>query len=168
MSFPCKFCGSPSSIHLTDIIHKKKREMHICEACAREKNIIPDSPKELNVPALLELVLGVGAVPVKTEPGDVNCPDCGIHYAHFRNQGRLGCPNDYAVFRELLEPLLERVHNDATRHQGKIPRRHQRRLRMARRAELEAQLRSAILAERYETAAKLRDDIRALEADHEP
>lgn len=168
MSFPCKFCGSPSTIHLTDIIHKKKREMHLCEACAREKNIISPAPADLNVPALLELVLGAVTPVPKSDPTDVNCPDCGIHYTHFRNQGRLGCPNDYVAFRELLEPLLERVHSESTRHVGKVPRRHRRRLMQARRVELEAQLRTAIQSERYEVAAKLRDEIRALEADREP
>ncbi len=168
MSEPCKFCGAPATVHLTDLIHKKKREMHICEACAREKNVLPAAPSELNVQALLELVLGAGGPAAKTDPTDVNCPECGIHYTHFRNQGRLGCPNDYAVFRSLLEPLLERIHNDATQHLGKVPRRHRRRLRLARKAELEAHLRAAVKAERYEAAAKLRDDIRALEADHEP
>lgn len=161
MSVPCKFCGAPATVHVTDLIHKKMREMHICEACAREKNVVPAAPADMNVQALLELVLG-GA---KSDAADVNCPECGIHYSHFRNQGRLGCPHDYAAFHDLLTPLLERVHNDATRHVGKVPR---RRARQARRAEMEADLRAAVRAEQYEAAAKLRDDIRALEAEHEP
>jgi protein arginine kinase activator len=95
------------------------------------------------------------------------CPECGIPYAHFRAQGRLGCPHDYEAFRSLLEPLLERLQNNAARHQGKVPRRHLRRMRAARRAELEARLRTAVTAERYEEAVALRDEIRGLGADHE-
>jgi protein arginine kinase activator len=164
----CQFCSAPATVHLTDIIHKKKRETHLCEACAREKNLLPGSPNELNIPALLHLVLGQLPVPAKpATPHDVVCPECGIPYAHFRAQGRLGCPHDYEVFRPLLEPLLERLQNSANRHEGKVPRRHARRMRAARRAELEARLRTAVTNERYEEAAALRDEIRGLGADHE-
>lgn len=167
MSIPCKFCGSPSAIHLTDIIQKQKRETHLCEACAIKKNIIPGIAKELNIPALLELAFGTEQEASKTTPEAVICPVCGIHYAHFRSQGRFGCPNDYEAFRSLLKPLLEQVQNDGTRHAGKIPSRHLRSLRAALKGELAAKLRSAILAENYEAAAKLRDEIRAMEAEDE-
>ena len=154
----CQFCSNPATVHHTDIINKQKREMHLCEACAREKNLISDGPGGLNVHAVVQLALSTDAV----------CPACGTPYAHFKAQGRLGCPHDYEAFRQLLEPLIERVHCNGVRHVGKVPRRHARRLGTARRADLEAQLRSAVAAERYEEAARLRDAIRALGADHEP
>lgn len=154
----CQFCSKPATIHLTDIVHKQKREMHLCDACAREKNLIPDPPQELNVPAVLHLVMNRDAV----------CPECGTPYAHFKAQGRLGCPHDYEAFRALLEPLVEKIQNNAVRHVGKVPRRHQRRLQRARRSELEARLKSAVAGERYEEAAQLRDALRALGTENEP
>lgn len=153
----CQFCSKPATIHLTDIVNKQKREMHLCDACAREKNLIPDPPEELNVKAVLHLVTSRDAV----------CPECGTPYAHFKAQGRLGCPHDYEAFRAMLVPLVERIQNNAIRHVGKVPRRHQWRLRRARRVELEARLQTAVAAERYEEAAQLRDALRALGADHE-
>ena len=166
MSAKCDFCGNPATVHLTDILQKKKRETHLCEACAREKNLLPGPPQELNVPALLQLVLG--QLPTLTRaPGDATCPACGTPYAHFRAQGRLGCPHDYEAFRELLEPLVERIQNNQTRHRGKVPRRHRQRLALARRADLEARLRVAVPGEQYEDAARLRDEIRAAGADDE-
>lgn len=163
----CLFCHKPASIHLTDIVNKQKREMHLCEACAREKNLIPNSQEELNVPAILQLVLEKIPAPPRPLAGDAVCPECGTPYAHFRAQGRLGCSHDYEVFRSLLEPLLDKVQNGAVRHVGKSPARHRRRMRHARRVELEAMLASAIAAERYEEAARLRDTIRSLREDHE-
>lgn len=154
----CQFCSKPATIHLTDIVHKQKREMHLCDACAREKNLIPEPPEELNVKAVLHLVTNRDAV----------CPECGTPYAAFKAQGRLGCPHDYEAFRSLLEPLVEKIQNNAVRHVGKVPRRHQRQARRARRAELEARLKSAVAGERYEEAAQLRDAIRALGAENEP
>ena len=99
---------------------------------------------------------------------DAVCPACGTPYAHFRAQGRLGCPHDYEVFRSLLEPLFERVHSTAGPACRQGSARHRRRIRQARRVELEAQLKTAVAAEKYEEAARLRDAIRALGADHEP
>lgn len=165
----CQFCSAPATVHLTDIIHKKKRVTHLCEACAREKNLLSGPTEELHIPGLLHLVLGQSSVPAKpATPLDLTCPECGIPYAHFRAQGRLGCPHDYEVFRSLLEPLMERLQNNANRHEGKVPRRHALRRRAARRAELETRLRTAVAAERYEDAAAVRDQLRALEgADHE-
>jgi protein arginine kinase activator len=163
----CQLCSNPATMHLTRIINKQKLEIHLCEACAREQNLIPDPPKELNIPALLQLVLGQLPVPTKASAADLVCPECGTPYAHFRAQGRLGCPHDYDAFRSLLEPLLERVQNNGARHTGKVPRRHARRMRVARMAELEARLKSAVAGERYEDAARLRDEIRALGADNE-
>jgi protein arginine kinase activator len=157
----CQFCSNPATVHVTNILNKEKREMHLCEACAREKNVIPDPPQELNVPALLHLVMGQ-MPPARTPVGDAVCPSCGTPYAHFRAQGRLGCPHDYEFFRPLLEPLLERVHNGSVRHVGKTPGRLRQRLNEARRQDLEAQLKVAVQRERYEEAARLRDAIREL------
>ena len=164
----CQFCSKPAVVHLTKIVNKKKQEMHLCEACARDKSLIPDPPQELNVPALLQLVMSEAMSPARASAGDAVCPECGTPYAHFKAQGRLGCPHDYEAFRPLLEPLVERVQNNAVRHVGKVPRRHQRRLRRARRVELESRLQTAVATEKYEEAAQLRDAIRALGADHEP
>ena len=163
----CKFCASPATIHLTNIVQKKKREMHVCEACAREQNLINDSAQVLNIPAIVQLALTQLPVPARPSVADAVCPKCRTPYAHFRAHGRLGCPHDYEAFRSLLEPLLERVQSNSARHSGKVPRRHQRRMNLARQTELEAQLQSAIAAERYEEAARLRDAIRVLGADHE-
>jgi protein arginine kinase activator len=164
----CQLCSNPATMHLTRMINKQKLEIHLCEACAREQNLIPSPPQELNIPALLQLVLGQLPVPVKVSQADLVCPECGTPYAHFRAQGRLGCPHDYEAFRSLLEPLLERVQSNAIRHAGKVPRRYARRMRVAQKAELVARLQAAVSAERYEEAAQLRDAIRALGAGHEP
>jgi protein arginine kinase activator len=163
----CKFCASPATIHLTDIVQKKKREMHLCEACAREKNLISDSPQGLNIPAIVQLALSHLPAPARPAVADAVCPECQTPYAHFRAHGRLGCPHDYEAFRALLEPLLEKVQSNAARHVGKVPRRLRGRMISARRTELEAQLQTAIAAERYEEAARLRDAIRLLGAEHE-
>ena len=64
----------------------------------------------------MQLIMGMPA-----DPAGLTCPSCGLKYAAFRADGRLGCPDDYDAFRPALEPLLDRIHR-GTRHQGKAPR----------------------------------------------
>jgi protein arginine kinase activator len=158
MPMKCHYCGQPATVHLTDIIAKHKREMHLCEGCAREHHLVPEGPSpQLNLQALVQLIMGMPAV---ADPAALTCPTCGLKYAAFRADGQLGCPDDYDAFRAALEPLLDRIHR-GTQHQGKVPR------TAGHRAELETlrdQLRAAVAAENYEDAARLRDRIRQKEA----
>lgn len=153
----CQFCANQATIHLTDIVNRKKRETHLCEGCAREKNIIPDAKQELHIPALLQFLLGSQGSKQAKEPEAAEvCPECGIKYAQFKGEGRLGCPHDYEAFRARLEPLLSRIHR-ATEHEGKKPRNRRRVSKAPKQSELREQLQLAILAEDYEEAARLRD-----------
>jgi protein arginine kinase activator len=158
----CQFCDNPATVHLTDIIQKKKREMHLCDDCAREHNLIPVTQQELNVPALLQFLMNQAqSEKGRHDSGQAVCPECGMKYAQFRAQGRLGCPADYDVFRAALEPLLERIHR-RLRHVGKAPTRHRALRREVELQDLRQQLENAVRHERFEEAAHLRDLIRTM------
>ena len=90
-----------------------------------------------------------------------------MKYAQFRTTGRLGCPGDYEAFHAELEPLLERVHR-GTRHAGKVPARYRRQLHATRLDQLHVDLQQAVREERYEEAARLRDQIKELGSPDEP
>jgi protein arginine kinase activator len=85
--------------------------------------------------------------------------------AEFRSKGRLGCPRCYDAFRAELLPLLQRIH-EAQAHTGRLPAVQssappppdQRTLSDVRR-----RLEDAVRGERYEEAARLRDELRRLE-----
>jgi protein arginine kinase activator len=150
---------------VTNIIEGQKKELHLCQACAEEQQII--AKKELNLPAILQSLIGQHIGQMTDELARLTCPACGIKYMEFRAEGRLGCPHDYEAFRVGLEPLLQRIHR-AIRHIGKSPK--QRRLTSAAQAELlqlRTQLRSAVDSEDYEEAARLRDLLRQKEATDE-
>lgn len=160
----CQFCGAEATVHLTDIVDKKKREMHLCEGCARQHNLLPTDPgPQLNLQALLQLIIGQPAGPPADDPAALICPACGLKYAQFRADGRLGCPAEYDAFRAALEPLLERVHRGRA-HAGKVPRAVRAGRRSAELDGLRANLQAAVAVENYEEAARLRDLIRAKEA----
>jgi protein arginine kinase activator len=161
----CQSCSSPATVHLTDIVNGAKKELHLCQACAEQQQFIKQ--QELNLPAILQTLIGQHVGQLTDELARLTCPACGIKYMEFRAAGRLGCPHDYDVFRPGLEPLLQRIHR-ASRHAGKRPRCH--RLSAACQmelVELRGRLRAAVDAEAYEEAARLRDLIRQKEATDE-
>jgi protein arginine kinase activator len=142
--------------------------MHLCEACARHHNLIPEPAQELNVPALLQFLLGQAQGELaKKASSSAECPHCGIKYAQFRAQGRLGCPEDYEIFRAAIEPLLEKIHRH-TRHCGKAPACFRAKRREDNQRELRRQLQEAVRDERFEDAARLRDEIRSMGIADEP
>lgn len=163
----CQFCGAPATVHLTQIVNKQKQEMHLCDRCEREHQLLPPGPApDLNIPAILQLLFGQpqplpGSAtpgPPAAEPGSLNCPACGLKYVQFKTAGRLGCPHEYDAFRPNLEPLLERIHRGLT-HAGKVPRAARRGADLR---ELNERLAAAVAAEDYEQAARLRDRIRQM------
>jgi protein arginine kinase activator len=161
----CQYCSSPATVHLTDIVNKKKRELHLCQACAEKQQLIKQ--QDLNLPAILQALIGQHVGQLTDELARLTCPACGIKYMEFRSEGRLGCPHDYEVFRAGLEPLLQRIHR-AERHVGKVPRhRHRTAAVQTELLELRRQLRAAVDAEAYEEAGRLRDLIRQKEATDE-
>jgi protein arginine kinase activator len=162
----CQFCSKPATVHLTDIVDNQKKETHLCQACAEAQHLIKH--KELNLPAILQSLIGQHLGPQTDELARLTCPACGIKYMEFRAQGRLGCPHDYEVFKTGLGTLLNRIHR-STRHVGKTP--HHRgptAARLIEIAQLRRQLQSAVEAEAYEEAARIRDLLRQKEATGEP
>jgi protein arginine kinase activator len=158
----CQSCSSKATVHFTDIIKGNKQEVHLCQSCAEQKQLIKN--QELNFPAILQNLIGQHIGQLTDELARLTCPACGIKYMEFRAEGRLGCPHDYEVFRAGLEPLLRRLHR-SVRHKGKAPRYgqscHQNSVQVI---ELRHRLRHAVEAEAYEEAALLRDQIRQKEA----
>jgi protein arginine kinase activator len=96
------------------------------------------------------------------------CDMCGITFFEFRNQGRLGCPHDYAQFEKELEPLIANIHG-ATRHTGRRPEpaatgRPEGTEELTSVIGLRRDMQEAIADEAYERAQKIRDAIRTIEA----
>ncbi|MGQ9591609.1 MAG: UvrB/UvrC motif-containing protein [Planctomycetota bacterium] len=161
----CEVCQkAPATVHLTDVSNNSKREIHLCENCAREQGVTIKSYLH-KTPSYPEFVtqLAHSQSEAPSEEREATCPRCGMTYRKFRATGKLGCPNDYAVFKKGLVGLLEKIHGKV-QHAGKVPLRasdqiaRQRELRSLR-----AELEKAVREEAYERAAQLRDRIHELE-----
>lgn len=156
----CQRCKTEASVHLTETVNGRVREIHLCGNCARKSGLpVPEDPPTLPLDSVVQglIVAHVGEL-----VGDLArrvCPLCGLRFMEFRITGRLGCPNDYVAFEPGLLPLLKRSQEGVTRHVGKTPRRPSG-PEATDSLRLRAQLRAAIAREDYEEAARFRDQLR--------
>lgn len=161
----CQVCGeAEASIHFKDLRGEEVQEMHLCASCAVEKGFhtLVEQQKAAFQQNLLWMAEGVYPEGVG-KMASLQCDHCGLRYSEFTQIGRLGCPECYDSFAVQLRRLMRRIHG-ATRHTGKgpgqpvAPSGREERLRR-----LQDDLRRAIASERYEDAARIRDEIRQTE-----
>lgn len=177
----CMKCSRPALIHITEVAAKgpppKIHEIHLCLEHAIEAGLI-GTPMLLgqsssgkatgeNTPLHSELAklqqLDADAATDQTDlVSAIACTACGLTWSQFQKRGRMGCPHDYTVFEKQLTNLIRSMHERHSQHTGKIPPRSDApdTLAQAKLIQLQAQLHSAIRAERFEEAARLRDQLR--------
>ena len=178
----CESCHQNlATVHLTEIVQKQKKELHLCEECARGKGDVikgnftvqdflaglqDSSKKKASGSKEGEKDKAKTAKPAEKVKPPVEiapCPACGLSFPEFKASGRLGCHSDYEHFKKELLPLLEKIHG-ATQHTGRVPSRVGEKLESQKvLAALRRDLNLAIQREEYERAAELRDKIKSLE-----
>ncbi|NDC53596.1 MAG: DNA helicase UvrBC [Planctomycetia bacterium] len=172
----CQHCDKQAVFHITELESGSVRELHLCEDHARSYL----NQSEVAAAAADEEAegkpkgggltgpLGVGQTADELALLDQrSCEMCGITFFEFRNQGRLGCPHDYAQFEKELEPLIANIHG-ATEHTGRRPDRGPGGLpegteELTAVIGLRRGMKEAIGREDYEQAREQRDAIRAIE-----
>ena len=160
----CQFCKlKEASVHVTEIADNKVKKVDACAACAKEKNY--------NDPAAFAIAdhrRGLGAAQKMEEAseavGALSCNQCGYTQADFKKSCRLGCAHCYDIFSDGLDSVLKTMHKDI-RHRGKVPAGMKSALEGAHRLQgLNRDLQVAIGQEDFESAARLRDEIKAFKA----
>src|SRR5436190_12326779 len=154
----CDNCNKNATVHLTEIKSGKKIEKHLCEQCAAQNEGLPVKSHTPINELLTNFVMAHSGM--QKEQG-TTCEHCTLAWSDFRQNGLLGCANDYTAFERDLTPLLQRAHEGATHHVGKAPTRRggtgvpvKKQVDLAK---LRKELGKAVEAEDYERAAKLRD-----------
>ena len=164
----CDNCNkAQATVHLTEIRNGKKIEKHLCEQCAAQNEGLPVKSHQPINELLTNFVLAHHGGMTKEGTG-TTCEHCGVTWSEFRQSGLLGCEQDYQLFEKDLTPLLQRAHEGANHHVGKVPtRRGGSGVPLKKQIDLtkfRKELQRAIEAEDYERAAKLRDQIRQAES----
>ncbi len=168
-------CESCKNKHATVFYADEGGRRHaLCQACAQTLGkISPYSPANENAaqkpfipePTLLSLTSQKPQRLYARQSPDLPrqvCPYCATSLDVACERGRVGCPECYTVFSELLFPSSLSPEQAAG---ARMPSSYRSEIDRTRSiAELKAKIKIAIEAENFELAATLRDKIRKLEA----
>ena len=159
----CDLCGKSEATMEVSQLDKdgKVTEISVCAGCARQRGFTEVEKLKAGVAEI------IAELKNRVDEGDTKlvCGNCGMSYAEFKRQGRLGCAECYVSFHDELVPLIRRIHG-AVQHVGRTASggRKQAQVKMNVQKIREA-LTGAIQAEDYEKAAALRDQLKQAETE---
>jgi protein arginine kinase activator len=155
----CKLCGETASVHLTHALGGKLLKLDLCSECAACDNLSNLSNSLLSSFGTQFLI-----EKVKSAVEKIQCPTCNFTLDKFRKTGRLGCATCYNTFGPILQTIIKDAHGHV-QHQGKVAQNAFVQSSVLNHLlNLEMQLKEAVDAERFEDAARYRDEIRSLKA----
>ena len=178
----CDNCGKrEANVRYSENINGVKKELHLCEECSRKLGIT--DRMDFRMPSLdfsnffgsfLEDFSTPEFMPLLNEVKQIKCDSCNSTFDDIINTGRYGCANCYDVFEDRMDPILKKLQG-ANRHTGRLGKISDNKLKYEeskenkkqekhenKLEELQAKLKQAIKEERYEDAAKIRDEINKL------
>lgn len=177
----CQNCGKEeANVRYTQIINGVKKEVYLCSECAKELGVdaleMPDFSMNFNsfLGDFFSDYMERDLLPsFQTEA--VKCKACGMTYEDFIKTGMFGCSNCYTTFSAPIETLLKNLQG-TTKHIGrklnsikepiKVENTNNKENNKVKEdnklSKLQKELEKAIKAEKYEEAAKLRDEIKNL------
>ncbi len=161
----CKNCGlRPATTHIKRVINGRVEEYHLCADCANKLNVSAFDPFDLS--QLWGSFFG-DRMPQSQALNQKSCPGCGQTFSQVAKLGKLGCPECYTAFYDDLLPSLRKIHGK-TRHVGRVPHSADEGTKASYQiTDLKKKLEEAIENENYEDAAKIRDEIKAIEANNQ-
>lgn len=188
----CENCGKrEANVMYTQIINGDKKEMHLCEECSEKLGIgNMDFKMPISFSSFLgdffDEFENDTLLPELNPIKELRCDSCGMTFENFMNTGKFGCSNCYNIFESKIDPILKNIHG-ANRHVGRLgkigpasniqeqeEKKENNKIEETEKEEpkvanevseedkLREELRKAIKEERYEDAAKLRDEIKNL------
>ena len=159
----CHSCGKEDAvINIRQIIGSEIKDISLCKSCAEARGILgPDNKIELSLTQILNGLLESKTAAEK--PDTQECPGCGLKVLDVAKEGRMGCPECANSFHREIRKFLGK-NGIEPQHKGRLPRSLQTlKTLLFDREILKNELNSALESEDYESAARIRDQIRKLE-----
>ena len=179
----CENCGkNEANVKYTQIINGEKKQMFLCEECSEKLGI---NDIHFNMPINFTSFLtdffddmnDISLMPSIGATNTLSCSKCGLSWDDFLHTGKFGCSNCYSDFESRIDPILRSLQG-ATNHIGrlgnvktgnnvkqnlddKIEEKQETKLNEV--DKLKEDLKNAIKEERYEDAAKIRDELKKYE-----
>lgn len=161
----CDECGVNEACYTVSVmVGETVTQRHLCADCMAKMNmnIASGNIKHL-LSAILTAITGQEQPAAEAQAGpEVICERCNTTLSQFTKSGKLGCPACYQAFREQLTPMLQQIHG-RVQHAGRKPLNTEAAQRLrSEQEELTRQMEQAVAMEDFETAAILRDRLKAL------
>lgn len=177
----CSNCGkNEANVRYTRIINGEKTEFALCEECAKKMGL---EDIDFNIPInfsnfLSDFFEDDNLLPSFAKIENEKCPKCGLTYDDFVNNGKFGCSECYNTFSNKLDSILKNLHG-TSKHIGRKPKNIVKTInekndenqkvknevdeKQEKINKLNKDLQNAIKEERYEDAAKIRDEIKKIQ-----
>ena len=171
----CNDCGkNEATIHSINYINGEKSELHVCAECAKnhpELNFGFNSFgfNALEPTDLIKKFFGLGNDSLIGQiANEIHCKTCNSTLSDFNKTGLFGCPDCYDTFAEEIIPVLQKT-QPAVSHKGNVPVNKEQAPEDKEKNEklqsLQEELKKMISEEKYEEAAKIRDEIKAMKGE---
>ena len=174
-----------ANVRYSENINGVRRELNLCEECSKKLGI---GEMGLDMPINFSSFFGdfiedfsnTEFMPMFDELKALKCDHCGYTFEDIAHNGKVGCANCYDVFEDRLAPIIRRIQS-SNHHVGRLGKQIDKKIeqKQGRKEEnernkktkapeeqleeLKGNLKQAIKEERYEEAAKLRDEIKKIE-----
>lgn len=186
----CQKCNkNEANVKYTEIINGEKKQIMLCEECSHKLGLDNmNFNMSIDFSSFFGGLLGdeyntPEYMPIFQNIKELRCNKCNMTYDDFINQGKLGCEECYNVFSNKIDNILKRLHGDnkhlgrksigeglALAHKQKNvgvgvpddPKNDKTITKEDKLEKLQKDLKNAIAEERYEDAAKIRDEIQKL------
>lgn len=178
----CENCKKrEANVRYSENINGVKKEMHLCEECSRKLGIT--DKMDFRMPtfdfsnffgSFLEDFSTPDFMPLLNEIKLIKCDSCGSTFDDIISTGKYGCANCYDVFEDRMDPILKKLQG-ANRHNGRLGKISDNNVKFDKKEEqknqnstdkklekLQDELKQAVKEERYEEAAKIRDEIKKM------
>ncbi len=179
----CDNCGKrEANVRYSENINGRRKELKLCEECSKKLGI---TNMDFSMPidfssffgGFIEDFTTPEFMPLLNEIKTLKCNQCGYTFDDIADTGKLGCGNCYAVFEERLDSIIKRIQG-ANHHIGRVGKvidskieekisskfsNKKENKKEDKLEKLQEDLKQAIKEEKYEEAAKIRDEIKKME-----
>lgn len=187
----CQNCNeNEANVKYTQIINGVKKQMNLCNKCAKELGIDNISfDMKMNFSNFLGDFfddINQDFIPSLIKPQNLICDKCKSSYDDFIKNGKFGCDKCYETFENKIDSILKNIHganhhvgrnvkqienkdsiekievneNNKQKEKDEVGKVNKNKQKLE---ELKLKLKQEIIEERYEDAAKTRDEIKKLE-----
>lgn len=170
----CDNCGKrEATVRYSENINGAKRNLNLCHECSEKLGI-----NEIGFSMPIGISDFFGGffdnftsdefAPLLEQTKTLKCNNCGFTFEDIINTGKFGCGECYETFESRIEPLMRELQG-SNKHEGRLGKNNEntnKEEKVEKKVEknnelenLKEELKKAIKEERYEDAAKLRDEI---------